>query len=295
MKMKKRGVEELFFTMFSLLVLGLVLIAGLGAVRSIRENTYIERLYIVNDLSALVSTLYAAPGDLILLYPRTVTKKYVVSFFQNNVGVKLPDEQIPTKAYYLADANLAPLAAELINPEFIQFAKKGNAIVAATDITNDPQLSCQTIDTANADWNAKPLVQLMHSPEAQELTQTLQGFSDSFKDPQQLSSSVDEQEFLLALTIDESPEARRIAKAYVNYDSASFTASAKLGCLILNKLSGQYTSLVVVPIHATQLSSTDSKKVLDSEKAAVYLVLHKKPDSAAAADAIYQAFSEYFT
>jgi hypothetical protein len=71
----KKGLSHtIFFNVFELILAFIVALALFNFITDIAEQTIFEKNYLVRDLSLLINTLYAAPGEVVYNYTEDVSK-----------------------------------------------------------------------------------------------------------------------------------------------------------------------------------------------------------------------------
>ena len=101
---EKRGAaaQEVFYRFLGLLLAAIVLGMLLAAVNDTAENTLFEKNYIARDLSLLITTIYASPGELIYIYD---LGEYAGKFdfaFKGSI-ITVSDEKGKVQYWYGAD------------------------------------------------------------------------------------------------------------------------------------------------------------------------------------------------
>jgi len=80
--------NELFFNIFELVLAFIVILALFNFVNGVVKQTIFEKDYLARDLALLVSTLYAAPGQVTYSYnENSKDSSFVSAFMQNKVEV----------------------------------------------------------------------------------------------------------------------------------------------------------------------------------------------------------------
>ena len=83
---KKGMTHELFFNVFELVLASIVLLAILYFIHDIANQTIFEKNYLARDLSVLLNTIYAAPGDVAYDYNENIAG-LTFDFIGNKVQV----------------------------------------------------------------------------------------------------------------------------------------------------------------------------------------------------------------
>jgi len=116
---KKRGIRlifnrkgishDLFFNVFELVLAFIVILALFQFITDVVEQTIFEKNFLARDLSVLVNTLYAAPGNVVYNYDEDMDN-FILNFEKNKISVfeKGENEDDVTTFYLFAENNEIP-------------------------------------------------------------------------------------------------------------------------------------------------------------------------------------------
>lgn len=284
--MKKRGVldkrgdinEYLLFTIGEVVFVVLIFWALLSYVDSIEEDTLIEKNYLARDLALIIDTIYAAPGNLYYFYSfeKINLTKFTFGFNKQRAIVVEKEGSQQIKFPYADDLILGNrLNIGDIQVETLELVKTDNIIDAGENLEADlKKIICPTLTVS------KPgTVEILINPENNyeeearitlRIAETFAAFSGEkgfdFKLIEQELTEEQKQEIIK----DESPDIfisirignysdneKNNAKAFTGKDRKSL----KLGCTIVNSLSGEYADITGTSIIPSEEDIVKIKEV----------------------------------
>ncbi len=138
----KKGIsDEMFFNIFEIVLAFIVILSLFNFVTGVVKQTIFEKNYLARDASALVNTIYAAPGDLeYTYYENSKGNTFQFNFMQNKVEVYEPQEtDSSSRVFYLfAEDKNTPFKYLIIKNDKgsinLKF-KKTNDIVVYSSLT----------------------------------------------------------------------------------------------------------------------------------------------------------------
>ncbi|MBI4452422.1 hypothetical protein HY637_03260 [Candidatus Woesearchaeota archaeon] len=94
-KCKKGMSDELFFTIFEVILVAIITVALYNFITDVSEKTIFEKNYLARDMALLINTLYAAPGEVSYAYNEDTTKfKLIYKFSPNKIEVYEKEEAL---------------------------------------------------------------------------------------------------------------------------------------------------------------------------------------------------------
>ena len=100
----KKGIsDEMFFNIFEIVLAFIVILSLFNFVSGVVKQTIFEKNYLARDASALVNTIYAAPGDLeYTYYENAKGNTFLFNFMQNKIEIYEPQEtDSSSRVFYL--------------------------------------------------------------------------------------------------------------------------------------------------------------------------------------------------
>jgi N-acetylmuramoyl-L-alanine amidase len=151
-KNKKAAINEQTYMLIINIVI-IVIVWGLvfNYVRSVGNNTLVEKIYLSKDIALLTNIISSSPGNIFYTYSNSSNKlditKYLYSFKDSYVKVKENEKANQVYFPYAKDLSFENSFPNLIeNPEEIHFVKTGNKLSIDKSLTSNlNQISCPDI------------------------------------------------------------------------------------------------------------------------------------------------------
>lgn len=120
--LKKRGVQLNLWTLVSILLLVLLILALFYFIRDVEENTFFERNLLAKDLSLTMNSIQGMPGDVYFNYESNLLNRFNVTFEENRV---LVEEKMRSNSYlfYVTQALSDDYIKRFEEPEDLSFTK----------------------------------------------------------------------------------------------------------------------------------------------------------------------------
>jgi len=114
----KRGMtHESFFNIFDILMVATVIVAILLFINDVVQQTIFEKNYMARDMSILINTLYAAPGEVVYNYNENV-QGFIFDIADNNVNVYRKQDKDTLNVFYpFAKNNNIPIQDKTLSYE----------------------------------------------------------------------------------------------------------------------------------------------------------------------------------
>jgi N-acetylmuramoyl-L-alanine amidase len=302
--------EEVYSVLIQVAILIMVVIAMMLYLKSVRDNTLFEKMYLSRDVALLMNTLYAAPENVGYVYAAGTTNlsKYTFKGEENYVAVNYEKDRSEQERYYkyASDFSFKENFPLIEDADMITFVKNDNLFKVGKDGTGSlNSLICQEIDTSSKNWISKVIIDPGHgydagSPNIQKmdigysndkLTEyiftthvgtALKTFgykltrnSNYYLPQDERLDVVQTAETIISLHVGNYSADKNIAIAFISAKSLKQAESRKLACLILNNLLAQIAieNIAIIPVFPSDLSVDDPKHILLPTKVAVYLEL----------------------
>ena len=150
-RMKKRGIS-LTFVLFELVIVAIVFYAMAGLLDKTAKTDYFSNSVQAEDISLFIDTMYAAPGDLNILYQNKLNNKKL-KFDENYVSVG------NIKASYVSSQKT--LKSHIGTVSYLPWKKTGNIVSITTEADLNtkitPSLTCPTLNT-KSNLNSKKIL-----------------------------------------------------------------------------------------------------------------------------------------
>jgi len=108
----------------------IVTIAIFTFINDVAEQTIFEKNFLVRDISLVINTLYAAPGEVSYNYIED-TGEFTLEFTKNKITIYKEKEKSNTNIFYLFSENKnKPFNHKILNPKKakISFVKSENSL-----------------------------------------------------------------------------------------------------------------------------------------------------------------------
>ncbi|MFH1317136.1 MAG: hypothetical protein ABII01_06455 [Candidatus Woesearchaeota archaeon] len=282
----------------------IILVASLLFVKGYVEKTLLDKSYLVRDFSLLLTVSMGAPGNLFFNYPNDFSdKNFYFDIGNGNVRVRDEEGTNWVSYHYGMDTLIDFTGFEEDRLGLLFLNKKGNELIVDSKLEpNMKTLECPEIETTNLNWESEG-VYISLSDDIKDrifpdLRARSRGFSNNY-DP-------DIQKYVFGLhTYESSDMENNGVKAYVNIRSQNYLKSRKLACILVNKLSEEFSAshanIVVIDPDQLDPKYIDVQPFL-SDKISVFISFGNKNidnnpllnDPGKISGIIQEGFNEFF-
>lgn len=227
---KAEGIEtEIYYTIFEIVLVGIVVVALFAYIDSIRKDTMFEKTYLAKDLALMMDTIYAAPGNLRLSYSHQ--KLNISEFNFNFINQKAAvvesniEGALELKYPFAADSYFLDEIDQIKVQKEIPIQKTGESIKIKNVLPQKLNLlSCP----------AKEL-QKLSSDKIYVSQESINEIKIPLKATLQLGDSItDETEAIIGFHA--TTEQTDVIEAYVNANSPFAVESKQIACKIINNI-----------------------------------------------------------
>jgi N-acetylmuramoyl-L-alanine amidase len=307
----KKGQEmetEVYSTLMQIAILVFVLLSLGFYLKSVRDNTLFEKMYLARDVALVMNTLYAAPENTGMIYAAGEVNLANYSFDakDNYITVSKKDESSGNEKYYhyATDRAYEEKFSAIVNSKTITFIKDDNhaAVNSSNEfILND--LICAQFDSSASNWKPNAIIDPGHGDDPnrafegrdtgfimntlQESDYTMQigtilrnmgyrltrEYEHFIPQATRITAALNA-EVIISLHLDNYSSDRNIIKAYISAESTKALESRKLACLLLSSLAElKPDGAAIIPVFVSELTADDPRRILLKDKIAVLLEL----------------------
>lgn len=316
--MMKRGVflskkaqdmeTMVYHVLIQIAILVMVFLEMLAYLKSVRENTLFEKMYLSRDVALLMNTIYAAPENIGYVYAagKTNLSKYIFNTQENYVIVNektaVPSQEkffhYGSDRFFNEDFPLiqdAQLLTFMKNDKYVKVGKSGTGNLNA--------LICPEIDTSSKNWKNKVIIDPGHGAREKADEPKDYGYStDKLKESQYTTDiatplkalgfkatrdfnlytpfeerllKVAGSDIIISLHVGNYSPDKNNVNAFISAEGLKKAESRKLACLILNNLLNRLNidNVAIIPVFPSQLKKDDPQQILLQDKIAVLLEL----------------------
>jgi len=253
----KKGQQELLFLVFQLLLIAIVFLSLLAFVKQYEDNTIFEKIYLSRDISLIISTIEAAPGNLFYNYSHTTSNLSRFEYSFNDQLLSITEEGKARASYpYLEDETLGILN-EQISQESIPFTKTISMTLEKNSLLIR---TYPLVNTKDPEWRNKDQVLKLPALEIQE--SALQSARDQFDNQRKINNlkeSSPSPDIYIEIIFDDQNKKR--LSAIIPHNKKS----RKLASIILNKFAKEGITGAI--------SLTNKNEQLNKANAAVLLIV----------------------
>ncbi|MFH0979060.1 MAG: N-acetylmuramoyl-L-alanine amidase [Candidatus Woesearchaeota archaeon] len=302
--MKKRGfglrasldpTHHLYLVLFELFLVAIVFIALMSYVKSLQENTLLEKSYLSKDLALLSTAIYSSPGDVFYVYthPKIGLQRYNFIFQQGSVIVsdassykisypyglspKIKASSISIDKpigilFSLSDSNLYITASTLeqtISCPDVETKASGDRIVAidpghGVDTRLSSPTSASGAGSVFGTLIEQDLTKNIGSALSYQLNQAgvktiVTSSGDSFVSMQERLSTVSRDDVSLVISLhtgNELPPFNGI-RAFIYSSSSKSLQSEKLACLVLKQFALKFPAITSIELNRLDASALE--------------------------------------
>jgi len=299
--------EEVYSTLIQVAILVFVLVSLGLYLKSVRDNTVFEKIYLSRDIALLMNSIYAAPENIGYVYAAGETNltKFTFKSQENYVVVNDKNSISNQEMFYKYATDLSfheefPLIEE---SKILTFVKNDNTLKVGTEGTGKLNaLICQDINTKSSNWKTKVIIDPGHGSDINkpddpgdvgystdavkesvfttQVATALKSFGymltrdyNYYLPLRDRISAAKNSDVIISLHVGNYSQDKNIALAFVSAESLKKAESRKLACLILNIFMTQFNfeSIAIVPVFHSELLPDDPKQILMQDKIAVFL------------------------
>ena len=233
----KRGSETIEMAMipaFALvIVFGVIFFGLLSFFEEIRNHTLFEKIFLKKDLAILIDTIYSAPGNVELNYPKD-THAFTFTFTNSKIEVYDPNTILHKQTHPIINDRNISFQETTLEPTFEEDELKEKVQIKITKLGNKMSIT---------DFNTQITPFTFVCPEI-ENAETVQGKSlyipplvtkEHLDSPDIITSSKDAFISLIKFTSNFDENNNNLV-AYISSSSAKSLESERVACLILNEI-----------------------------------------------------------